>query len=256
MSQSFFGRQDIRDLPLNIRDITQTSGCNWYQGDGESHEGDDYVWESECGSSFIFNEDGSAGTGDGSEFDNTQGAIDGAIDGTGTGTGEDGSGDGEGSGSGVGDGEGSGEGEGLGTGTGTGTGTGDGDGDDFEPEVIDPVDSYRVDNQFAVRDLVDDFNRRRKSGMGYGLPEYMRRYMSGQVIDELVRRVVLSDGSEFYVTPDGRYLDPKEFIGTAVVGDPTQMKIGEEQYQTGYTTTNLRTGEVTSYDKDGNLVAV
>ena len=58
MSQSFFGRQDIRDLPLNIRDITQTSGCNWYQGDGESHEGDDYVWESECGSSFIFNEDG------------------------------------------------------------------------------------------------------------------------------------------------------------------------------------------------------
>ena len=204
----------------------------------------------------IFNEDGSAGTGDGSEFDNTQGAIDGAIDGTGTGTGEDGSGDGEGSGSGVGDGEGSGEGEGLGTGTGTGTGTGDGDGDDFEPEVIDPVDSYRVDNQFAVRDLVDDFNRRRKSGMGYGLPEYMRRYMSGQVIDELVRRVVLSDGSEFYVTPDGRYLDPKEFIGTAVVGDPTQMKIGEEQYQTGYTTTNLRTGEVTSYDKDGNPVAV
>jgi hypothetical protein len=122
---------------------------------------------------------------------------------------------------------------------------------------MDPVqDSYRVDNQFAVKDLVDDFNRRRKSGMGYGLPEYMRRYMSGQVIDELVRRVVLSDGSEFYVTPDGRYLDPKEFIGTAVVGDPTQMKIGEEQYQTGYTTTNLRTGEVTSYDKDGNLVAV
>jgi hypothetical protein len=186
-------------------------------------------------------------TGDGEGEDGEE-----AIDGTGTGTGEDGSGDGEGSGSGVGDGEGSGEGEGLGT----GTGTGDGDGDDFEPEVIDPVDSYRVDNQFAVKDLVDDFNRRRKSGMGYGLPEYMRRYMSGQVIDELVRRVVLSDGSEFYVTPDGRYLDPKEFIGTAVVGDPTQMKIGEEQYQTGYTTTNLRTGEVTSYDKDGNLVAV
>jgi len=184
-------------------------------------------------------------TGDGEGEDGEE-----SIDGTGTGTGEDGSGDGEGSGSGVGDGEGSGEGEGL------GTGTGDGDGDDFEPEVIDPVDSYRVDNQFAVRDLVDDFNRRRKSGMGYGLPEYMRRYMSGQVIDELVRRVVLSDGSEFYVTPDGRYLDPKEFIGTAVVGDPTQMKIGEEQYQTGYTTTNLRTGEVTSYDKDGNPVAV
>lgn len=209
-------------------------------------------------------------TGDGEGEDGEE-----AIDGTGTGTGGDGSGDGEGSGSGTGDGEGSGEGEGLGSGDGDGVGSG-GDGDDDqvgggdleieedeledeledEPEVIDPVDSYRVDNQFAVRDLVDDFNRRRKSGMGYGLPEYMRRYMSGQVIDELVRRVVLADGSEFYVTPDGRYLDPKEFIGTAVVGDPTQMKIGEEQYQTGYTTTNLRTGEVTNYDKDGNPVAV
>ena len=209
-------------------------------------------------------------TGDGEGEDGEE-----AIDGAGTGTGGDGSGDGEGSGSGTGDGEGSGEGEGLGSGDGDGVGSG-GDGDDDqvgggdleieedeledepedEPEVIDPVDSYRVDNQFAVRDLVDDFNRRRKSGMGYGLPEYMRRYMSGQVIDELVRRVVLADGSEFYVTPDGRYLDPKEFIGTAVVGDPTQMKIGEEQYQTGYTTTNLRTGEVTNYDKDGNPVAV
>ena len=192
-----------------------------------------------------------------------------AIDGTGTGTEGYGSGDGEGSGSGIGDGEGSGEGEGVGSGQGDGVGSGGGGDDDQvgggdeepeEPEEPEPepepVDSYRVDNQFAVRDLVDDFNRRRKSGMGYGLPEYMRRYMSGQVIDELVRRVVLADGSEFYVTPDGRYLDPKEFIGTAVVGDPTQMKIGEEQYQTGYTTTNLRTGEVTNYDKDGNPVAV
>jgi hypothetical protein len=78
--------------------------------------------------------------------------------------------------------------------------------------------------------------------------------MSGQVIDELVRRVELPDGSVFYVTPDGRYLDPKEFIGTQVLGDPTEMKIGEERYQTGYTTTNLRTGEKVQYDTDGNPI--
>jgi len=116
------------------------------------------------------------------------------------------------------------------------------------------ADSYRVDQEFAVRDIVDDFNRRRKSGLGYGLPEYMRRYMSGQVIDELVRRVELADGSVFYVTPDGRYLDPEEFINTKVLGDTQSIKTGEERYQTGYTTTNLRTGETTQYDTDGNPI--
>jgi hypothetical protein len=78
--------------------------------------------------------------------------------------------------------------------------------------------------------------------------------MSGNIIDELVRRVELADGSVFYVTPDGRYLDPEEFIGTAEIGDAQQMKIGEERYQTGYTTTNLGTGAQTRYDMDGNPI--
>ena len=117
---------------------------------------------------------------------------------------------------------------------------------DEDPVIVDPVDSYSVENQFAVRDLVDDFQRRRKSGMGYGLPQYMQRYMSGNVVDELVRRVELEDGSVFYVTPDGRYLDPEEFIGTAALGDVQSIKTGDERYQTGYTTTNLTTGETTT----------
>jgi hypothetical protein len=115
-----------------------------------------------------------------------------------------------------------------------------------DPVIVDPVDSYSVENQFAVRDLVDDFQRRRKGGMGYGLPQYMQRYMSGNVVDELVRRVELEDGSVFYVTPDGRYLDPEEFIGTAALGDVQSIKTGDERYQTGYTTTNLTTGETTT----------
>jgi hypothetical protein len=116
-----------------------------------------------------------------------------------------------------------------------------------EEIILDPIqESYRVDQNFAVRDLVDDFQRRRKSGMGYGLPQYMQRYMSGNVVDELVRRVELEDGSVFYVTPDGRYLDPKEFIGTAALGDVQSIKTGDERYQTGYTTTNLTTGETTT----------
>ena len=224
----------------------------------------------EASGDIIFNEDGTVSTGDGDTYDTADEAIEAVINGSGTG----GTGDGEGSGEGLGEGEGTGEGDGLGDGTGDGTGDGeDGDGDgagtgdgegegdgtgdgtgDGDGEVNQVADSYRVDQQFAVRDIVDEFNRRRKSGLGYGLPEYMRRYMSGQVIDELVRRVELPDGSVFYVTPDGRYLDPKEFIGTKVLGDTQSIKTGEERYQSGYTTTNLRTGEQTRYDTDGNPI--
>ncbi len=232
----------------------------------------------------VFNEDGTYSDGDGNIYETAEELID-AInsgsgsDGTGSdavGVGGEGDGDGDGAGTGEGEGQGDGTGEGQGVGDGTGQGTGDGDGDgtgddgvgDGDGEgggtgdgsgngtdsVSQVADSYRVDQQFAVRDIVDDFNRRRKSGLGYGLPEYMRRYMSGQVIDELVRRVELADGSVFYVTPDGRYLDEKEFIGTKVLGDPQSIKTGEERYQTGYRTTNLRTGETTQYDTDGNPI--
>jgi LysM repeat protein len=187
----------------------------------------------------VFNDDGSAGTGDGGEFDDVQGAVNGALDGNGTDTGGDGSGDGEGSGS------------------GTGDGSGDGSGQEEivdEPEVIEPEDVYKVDQNFAVRDLMADFQRRRKGGTGYGLPQYMQRYMSGEIIDELVRVVELADGTILYQTPDGRYLDPEEFIGTAELGDAQSIKIGDEEYQTGYTTTNLNTGQAVRYDMSGNPI--
>ncbi len=73
----------------------------------------------------IFNNDGSAVTGDGDEFDDVQGAVNNAIDGNGKIIKDDGSGDGEGSGS------------------GTGDGSGDGSGQEEivdEPEVIEPED--------------------------------------------------------------------------------------------------------------------
>ena len=103
-----------------------------------------------------------------------------------------------------------------------------------------------MSDNFQTRDTMADFQRRRKGGMGIGVPQYIRRYLSGEVIDELVTRVESSDGSVFYVTPEGRYLDPKDFIGTAVLGDVQSIKTGEERYKTGTTTTNLTTGETTT----------
>ncbi len=82
----------------------------------------------------------------------------------------------------------------------------------------------------------------------------MQRYMSGEIVDELVRIVELADGTILYQTPDGRYLDPKEFINTVSLGDAQSIKIGDEEYQTGYTTTNLNTGQAVRYDIDGNPI--
>ena len=97
---------------------------------------------------------------------------------------------------------------------------------------LDPVaDSIINEDSYAERDIYGDFQRRRRGGSGIGAPQYMRRYMSGRVIDEMVRRVENADGTVSYVTPDGRYLNPKDFINTAALGDIEQIKIGTERYE-------------------------
>jgi hypothetical protein len=107
---------------------------------------------------------------------------------------------------------------------------------------------------YGTRDVSQDFNRRYKGGgMGFYAPQYLRRYASGQSIDELVRRVELPDGTEAYMTPDGRYLDMDQFKGTALAGDTTSVVTGQEDYLQGYTLTDAA-GNVTQYDAEGNIV--
>ena len=72
-------------------------------------------------------------------------------------------------------------------------------------------------------------------------------------IDELVRRVVLPDGTEAYMTPDGRYLNTEQFIGTALGKDTTSVVTGQEDVLEGYTLTD-GAGNVTRYDASGNIV--
>ena len=119
-----------------------------------------------------------------------------------------------------------------------------------EQPVVDPddmpldplADSVINTNNYEDRDIYGDFQRRRRGGSGIGTPQYMRRYMSGRVVDEMVRRVENDDGTVSYVTPDGRYLNPKDFINTAALGDIQRLKIGSEKFKTGTTTTNANTG--------------
>ena len=119
---------------------------------------------------------------------------------------------------------------------------------------IDEIGRYETSEDFSVREIVEDFKRQRKGGMGYGLPSYMQRYMSGNVIDELVREVVLPDGSKFFVTPDGRYLDPEEFTGSKTTGGVQYVSTGDERYQSGYSTLDTKTGVKTNYDMDGKVI--
>ena len=119
-----------------------------------------------------------------------------------------------------------------------------------DPATLSPL---RTD-MYGTRDISQDFNRRYKGGgMGAYAPQYLRKYASGQSIDELVRRVVLPDGTEAYITPDGRYLDMEQFKGTALAGDVTSVVTGQEDYLTGYTETDAA-GNVTQYDAQGNPV--
>ena len=76
-----------------------------------------------------------------------------------------------------------------------------------------------------------DYERRRKGG-GYAmLPDYLKKYIKAGKIDETVRKIVLADGREMYVTPEGRLLDPEDLKNTSV------------------------SDEVIRYDTDGNLIA-
>ena len=121
------------------------------------------------------------------------------------------------------------------------------------PDDPTPFSPIRTD-MYGTRDVSQDFNRRYKGGgMGFYAPAYLRRYASGQSIDELVRRVELPDGTEAYMTPDGRYLDMEQFKGTALAGDTTSVVTGQEDYLQGYTLTDAA-GNVTQYDAEGNIV--
>jgi hypothetical protein len=124
------------------------------------------------------------------------------------------------------------------------------DDDDDEP---DP--SFTTTPTFEDQTTQEAFQRRYKGGGGGFLPAYMQQYMSGETIDEYVRMVTLADGSVYYITPDGRYIDPEVFEGTAIVTDSTEyFDTGTEQVQTGYTVTDNLTGVIQTFNMDGVLL--
>jgi hypothetical protein len=72
----------------------------------------------------------------------------------------------------------------------------------------------RREDLYGTRMTTEEYRRRYKGGGGAALPAYMRKYASGKSIDELVRKVKVN-GKDYFLTPDGRYIEPSAFTGAA-----------------------------------------
>jgi hypothetical protein len=114
----------------------------------------------------------------------------------------------------------------------------------------------RREDLFGTRMTTEEYRRRYKGGSGAALPAYMRKYASGKSIDELVRKVKVN-GKDYFLTPDGRYIEPSAFTGAAASRDLDVVETGEsEQYLEGYNVIDESTGIITTYNTDGSIMEV
>ena len=96
-----------------------------------------------------------------------------------------------------------------------------------------------------------EYQRRRKGG-GYGmLPDYMKKYISGEKIDETVRSVTLEDGTEVFVTMDGRILSQEDLQNTALAGDVIRYNTAGELVDVDG---NIINSDGDRIDSDGNVM--
>ncbi len=106
---------------------------------------------------------------------------------------------------------------------------------------------------YGSRGTSTDYNRFTRGGGGYAfMPEYMRRFMTGEQFDVMAEPITLADGTTAYRTPDGRILSPEQFANTAEYENALTVEGPEEQFLQGYTQTDAA-GNVTYYTPDGEI---
>ena len=100
---------------------------------------------------------------------------------------------------------------------------------------------------YGTRDITGDFYGGRSGGMwDRFVGSYLTRFgYSPEQFDEMVRRVENPDGTVNFFGADGALINP-ESIGSnyRLTGDPTELKIGEQQVKIG----------TENYDAQGNLL--
>lgn len=125
----------------------------------------------------------------------------------------------------------------------------------LEPITPDPPDNPIIPESepysrdiFGTRDIMGDFYGGRSGGMwDRFVGSYLTRFgYSPEQFDEMVRKVENPDGSVNFFGADGQLINP-ESIGSnyRLSGDPTVLKIGEEQVAIGSQ----------DYDAQGNLIS-
>jgi hypothetical protein len=101
---------------------------------------------------------------------------------------------------------------------------------------------------YGTRDIMSDFYGGRSGGMWDRFENsYLTRFgYSPEQFNEMIRKVENPDGSVSFFGADGQLINP-ESIGSnyRLAGDPTSLKIGEEQVKIGSE----------NYDSSGNLLS-
>jgi len=121
--------------------------------------------------------------------------------------------------------------------------------DEDPPIVLPPIDESQPysTNLYGSRDLMGDFYGGRSGGIWDRFSNsYLTRFgYSPEQFNEMIRKVENPDGSTNFFGADGQLINP-ESIGSnyRIYGDPTQLKIGEEQTTVGQQ----------NYDAQGNLI--
>ena len=100
-------------------------------------------------------------------------------------------------------------------------------------------DYQRTRDVRGTKDVYGDFIGGKSRGLWDRAPTYITRfgYTPGG-IDEMVRVVTLEDGTKQYFGADGALLNPELMEGVRLRGDPTSLKIGEENVLLGTQTLN------------------
>ena len=117
------------------------------------------------------------------------------------------------------------------------------------PIVLPPIDESQPysTSLYGSRDIMGDFYGGRSGGMWDRFANsYLTRFgYSPEQFDEMVRKVENPDGSVNFFGADGQLINP-ESLGSnyRLTGDPTTLKIGEEQTTVGQQ----------NYDAQGNLI--
>ena len=121
--------------------------------------------------------------------------------------------------------------------------------DEDPPIVLPPINESQPysTNLYGSRDIMGDFYGGRSGGIWDRFSNsYLTRFgYSPEQFNEMIRKVENPDGSTNFFGADGALINP-ESIGSnyRIFGDPTTLKIGEEQTTVGQQ----------NYDAQGNLI--